>query len=76
MEVTRSKDGILVSQKKYILDLNETGMIGCKFANTPMESTTKLGVGNESVQVDKKKYQRLVGKLIYLPHTKLDICFQ
>ena len=40
MEVAHSKKGIVVSQRKYILDLlKETGMLGCKPADTPMEST-------------------------------------
>ena len=40
-----------------------------------MESTTKLDIGKESTQVDKGRYQRLVGKLIYLSHTRPDIRF-
>lgn len=37
MEVARSKYGIYVSQWKYTLDLlQETGMLGCKAANTPV----------------------------------------
>ena len=38
MEFARSKEGIFVNQRKYILDLlNETGMFGCKVAETPIE---------------------------------------
>ena len=37
MEVARSKNGILISQKKYTVDLlKETGMLGCKPTDTPM----------------------------------------
>ena len=37
IEVLRSKQGIFINQKKYILDLlAETGMIDCKHAETPM----------------------------------------
>ena len=37
MEVTRSKKGIYVSQRKYILDLlEETGMLGCSPEPTPI----------------------------------------
>ena len=44
MEVARSKAGISVSQRKYVLDLlKDTGMIGCKPADTPMDSTNKFG---------------------------------
>ncbi|CAJ2656645.1 unnamed protein product [Trifolium pratense] len=75
MEVARSKDGILVSQQKYILDLlKETGMSGCRPADTPMDPNAKLWEEG-SVPVDTGRYQRLVGKLIYLSHTRPDIAF-
>ncbi|CAJ2662733.1 unnamed protein product [Trifolium pratense] len=75
MEVARSKDGIVVSQQKYIIDLlKETGMSGCRPADTPMDPNAKLWEkGN--VPVDTGRYQRLVGKLIYLSHTRPDIAF-
>ncbi|KAL5798657.1 hypothetical protein ACOSQ2_003477 [Xanthoceras sorbifolium] len=76
MEVARSKAGICINQRKYILDLlKETGMTECKPADTPMDYTTKLGLIEESPPVDKGRYQRLVGKLIYLSHTRADIAF-
>ncbi|RVW76260.1 Retrovirus-related Pol polyprotein from transposon RE1 [Vitis vinifera] len=44
MEVARSKRGIVVSQRKYILDLlKETGMSGCRSADTPIDPNQKLG---------------------------------
>ncbi|KAL6321999.1 hypothetical protein AAG906_003139 [Vitis piasezkii] len=40
----RSKRGIVVSQRKYILDLlKETGMSGCRPADTPIDPNQKLG---------------------------------
>lgn len=42
MEVARSKEGIFISQRKYTLDLlKETGKLGCKPANTPLEPNWK-----------------------------------
>ncbi|KAM7491063.1 hypothetical protein LguiA_033984 [Lonicera macranthoides] len=76
MEVARSKNGIVVSQRKYILDLlSETGMSGCKPSDTPIELGTKLGDVKDGVPVETGRYQRLVGKLIYLSHTRPDIAF-
>ncbi|KAA0025288.1 Cysteine-rich RLK (receptor-like protein kinase) 8 [Cucumis melo var. makuwa] len=76
MEVARSKEGISVSQRKYTLDLlTETGMLGCRPADTPIEFNCKLGNSDDQVPVDKEQYQRLVGKLIYLSHTRHDISF-
>ncbi|RVW56043.1 Retrovirus-related Pol polyprotein from transposon TNT 1-94 [Vitis vinifera] len=55
--------------------MNETGMLGCKPAETPMDTTVKLEESDGSAPVDKGRYQRLVGKLIYLSHTRPDIGF-
>ena len=40
-----------------------------------MDHTIKLGTKNGSAHVDKGRYQCLVGKLIYLSHTRPDISF-
>ena len=45
MEVARSKFGITISQRKYVLDLlKDMGMLGCRPAETPMEPNGKLRV--------------------------------
>ncbi|XP_071909660.1 uncharacterized protein [Coffea arabica] len=76
MEFARSKEGIVVSQKKYVLDLlKETGMMGCRPAETPMEPNLKLQPASVEKVRDREKFQRLVGRLIYLSHTRPDIAF-
>ncbi|KAH9678971.1 retrovirus-related pol polyprotein from transposon RE1 [Citrus sinensis] len=76
MEIERLKEGIAVTQQKYVLDLlMETGMLGCKPADTPVDSSKKFGTESESVPVDRGSYQRLVERLIYLSHTRPDIGF-
>lgn len=76
MEVARSRTGISVCQRKYVLDLlKETGMLGCKPSDTPISPNHKLGESLDGVPVDKGRYQRLVGRLIYLSHTRPDIAF-
>ncbi|KAK8615756.1 hypothetical protein V6N13_017338 [Hibiscus sabdariffa] len=76
MEVARSKMGIVINQRKYVLDLlEETGMMGCKPAETPMEINLKLRKDELGIPVNKEHYQRLVGKLIYLSLTRPDIAF-
>ena len=38
MEVAKNRSGISISQWKYTLDLlKETGMLGCKLVDTPMD---------------------------------------
>nr|KYP52584.1 hypothetical protein KK1_025538 [Cajanus cajan] len=50
-------------------------MAACKPASTPLEPNLKLGNAEEDVAVDKEMYQRLVGRLIYLSHTRPDIAY-
>src|SRR3954471_7059815 len=43
-EIVRGPRGIVLSQRKYVLDLlKETCMMGCKVASTPVEPNKKLG---------------------------------
>lgn len=76
MEFARSKKGIFVSQRKYVLDLlGETGLLGCKAAETPIEPNLKLEPAKTEKVINREQYQRLVGKLLYLSHTRPDIAF-
>ncbi|KAF7808006.1 Retrovirus-related Pol polyprotein from transposon RE1 [Senna tora] len=50
-------------------------MLGCKAAETPMETNYKTRFSQESPLVDTGRYQLLVDKLIYLTHTRPDISF-
>ena len=60
------KEGILVFQRKYTLDLlKEIGFLGSKPTCTPIEANHKIGFEGE-VLVDKGRYQRLLGHLIYM----------
>ncbi|KAJ9559500.1 hypothetical protein OSB04_004660 [Centaurea solstitialis] len=76
IEVLRSRRGIFMCQQKYVMDLlAETGMIDCKPANTPMIMNQKLYMEEKAEPADKERYQRMVGKLIYLSHTRPDIAY-
>ena len=55
--------------------MKETGKTACKPANTPIDPNLKLGNAKEDTAVDKEMYQRLVGRLIYLSHTRPDVAF-
>lgn len=50
-------------------------MSGYRLSDTPMDPNRKLGEVSNGVPIEKDKYQRLVGKLIYLSHTRPDIAF-
>ena len=75
-EVSRSIEGIFLSQRKCALDLlQETGMLRCQPVDTPIEEGLKLCVEPNQVSIDKGKYQRLVGRLMYLAHIKPNLAY-
>ncbi|CAL8115437.1 unnamed protein product [Prunus armeniaca] len=76
VEVARLSKGIFLSQRKYVLDLlKETGMLGCKPVETPIVEKHNLCLDPEQELVDKGRYQKLVGRLIYLAHTRPNIAY-
>jgi len=76
IEVAQSKNRIIISQRKYALDiLKETGMSNCRPIDSPMDPNQKLLPNQGEPYSDPERYQRLVGKLIYLTITRPDISF-
>jgi hypothetical protein len=75
IEIARSARGIVLSQRKYALDLlNDTGMMQCRAAATPIDQNYKITAESGEL-VEKETYQRLVGRLLYLCHTRPDIAY-
>ncbi|KAJ0845012.1 putative RNA-directed DNA polymerase [Helianthus annuus] len=76
IEVARIKEGMVLSQRKYTLDiLEETGMTGCRPSPFPMEQNLKLDKCDEEARIDAHQYRRMVGKLLYLQATRPDITY-
>ncbi|KAA0034860.1 putative mitochondrial protein [Cucumis melo var. makuwa] len=60
MGIARSREGISVSKRKYILDvLTKTGMLECRPTDTPIELNVKLKDTSDKVLIDTEKYQCL-----------------
>ena len=76
LEVKQSNKGIFVSQQKYAVDLlKQVGMIHCKPDSTPMNVNEKLTAEDGSGLADARRYRSIVGRLIYLTHTRPDLSF-
>eukprot|EP00253_Pinus_taeda_P029567 PITA_29567 len=76
LQVLQSKEGISLSQSKYACDiLRHFHMEDCKPAPSPFQSGVKLFVSCTSPEVDATLYRQLVGKLLYLTHTRPDLSF-
>jgi Reverse transcriptase (RNA-dependent DNA polymerase) len=69
IEVTRGAEGIVLSQRKYVLDLlSEIDRLGCKPAVSPIDMKVKMSADARK-QVNRERYHKLVGKLMYLGYT-------
>ena len=67
---------LALSQRKYALDLlQETGLLGCKPATSPLEAQPKFWDTNSPMMADANRYRHLLGKLIYLTVTCPDITY-
>ncbi|XP_018624004.1 uncharacterized mitochondrial protein AtMg00810-like [Nicotiana tomentosiformis] len=85
IEVLRSRKRILLTQRKYALQLiSEVGLAGAKSISTPIELNQKLttveynkhvGVNGDEELEDIGSYQKLIGKLLYLTITRPNLSF-
>ena len=76
IEVARSKDGLVISQRKYALDiLEEAGLLNAKTVNTPMDPSVKFLLDQGEPLSDLGRYRRLVGRLNYLTIIRPNIAF-
>ena len=77
LEITHSTDGLYITQAKYASDLlSRARLIDNKTVDTPIELNAHLtpsGRGGGKPLSNPSLYRRLVGSLVYLIVTHLDI---
>jgi hypothetical protein len=70
------KNGIFVSQGKYIKDmLKKFGMINSKAISTSMGTNGNLDSDASGNMVDQKLYRSMIGSLLYVSASRLDVMF-
>ncbi|GJR13530.1 putative ribonuclease H-like domain-containing protein [Tanacetum coccineum] len=76
LQVKQRKDGIFLSQDKYICDiLKKFGFSSVKTASTPMEAHKPLSKDADGTDVDVHLYRSMIRSLMYLTSSRPDIMF-
>ena len=74
LQVHQMKDGIYITQSKYIKEIFKTfGMEDSKLVGTPISTGHKLSKNYDSNEVNQTTYRAMIGKLQYVVHTRPDI---
>jgi hypothetical protein len=76
IQVKQTKKETFLHQAKYMNDLiKKFAMTDAKPVSTPMSMTTALDPDEDGEAVDQREYMSLIGSLLYLTTTLLDIQF-
>ncbi|GJS85154.1 putative RNA-directed DNA polymerase [Tanacetum coccineum] len=76
LQVKQNKDGIFISQDKYVADmLKKFDLVNVKAAITPMETKLPLTKDEDAFDVDVHLYRSMIGSLMYLTASRPDIMY-
>ena len=76
LQIKQLKNGTFVSQGKYIKGmLKKFGMEDAKAISTPIGTNGKLDCEASGSMVDQKTYRSMIGSLLYVTASRLDIMF-
>ncbi|GKD44732.1 retrovirus-related pol polyprotein from transposon TNT 1-94 [Tanacetum coccineum] len=76
LQISQNPRGIFINQSKYTLEsLKKYGFDSCDPVDTPMVEKSKLGEDKEWKAVDPSHYRGMIGTLLYLIASRLDLQF-
>nr|GEV74182.1 hypothetical protein [Tanacetum cinerariifolium] len=76
LQVKQKNDGIFVSQDKYVAEiLKKFGFTEVKNASTPIKTQKPFLKDEDGKEVDVHIYRSMIGLLMYLTSSRLDIMF-
>ncbi|CAM8945289.1 unnamed protein product [Rhodiola kirilowii] len=76
LQVAQGEDGTRIHQQKYVKEiLKKFGMESAKTCATPMSPNDTLTKDESSPRVDPTLYRGMIGSLLYLTASRLDILF-
>ncbi|GJW66223.1 putative RNA-directed DNA polymerase [Tanacetum coccineum] len=76
IEIVPHVSGILLSQKKYILELLQSvGLSKCNLVSSPMVTSSSLSLDDSTAFSNPVKYRQVVGSLQYVTLSRPDTAF-
>ncbi|XP_038715042.1 uncharacterized mitochondrial protein AtMg00810-like [Tripterygium wilfordii] len=74
LEICSSSSGLILNQRKYTLDLlHDAGFLNAKPLTSPTELNTHISIHSGTSLDDPSCYHQLIGRLMYLTLTRLNI---
>src|ERR1700677_2428463 len=74
LQITQRSEGMFISQEKYLREmLKRFQMEDSKPVGTPMVNGCKLSKDDDSPDVDQSSYRSMIGSLLYITASHLDI---
>ena len=76
LQVKQLKESTFINQAKYIRDLlKKFNLEEVKVKSTPVGSSIKLIMDEKGKPIDQTKYRGMIGSLLYLTASRLDIMY-
>ncbi|GKB87774.1 retrovirus-related pol polyprotein from transposon TNT 1-94 [Tanacetum coccineum] len=76
LQVSQTPGGIFINQSKFALEIfKKFGMDSCDPVDTPMVDQLKLDEDPLGIPVDQTRFRSMVGSLMYLTVSRLDLIF-